>query len=192
MVTTLTPSQVGSNTLMFLADSVADVRAIDIGPSASGLSSLLQCFLSGINAPADGGAGQFIYDPLSTAVDDGVSVITPTVTLSPTMGRWLRTPISGNTTVYVGRFGAAQPVSITTSLSSVYKLYIATAASITLTLPVGPSIGDSYVIKNQSNGVVTISGGGTNIWTNAAVATVHLIPGQAGEFVYDGTYWSII
>lgn len=71
-----------NDSTMLSVQTINDLRGLSV---SNGLASV---FVSGYNAPGDGGGGQFDYYPTSALDDDGGLIISPVS--APTAGRWQR------------------------------------------------------------------------------------------------------
>lgn len=85
----------------------------------------------------------------------------------------------------------ARTVSANTTLSATDGVVIASAASITLTLPsgTGSGAGKQFTLKNASTGTIAANAAGGNI--NGG-ASVDIAPGVSQAYVSDGTNWILL
>lgn len=161
---TLTTTTVSS------VDTIADLRGV-IPASAN-----TQISVGGSVTVGDGlMAPLYYWDPLSSATDNGVSIIQPT--LATGNGRWLWLNTNAPTeTVNIS-------ATSTLTLGHINKLFLVNASlAATLTVPDGDFQGQFLTLANRGSTVVTISG--TGIPSNTTI----------NDEIYlrwVGTQWSI-
>jgi len=153
-------------TSVLKVDTIADLRLL-IPTEAN-----VQASVGGSVTVGDGLIGPFYYwDPLSSATDDGFTVVQPTAATG--FGRWLIVTSANIPTETVNLTVA--DTGDTLSLGLINKIYLVDTdgGATTLTVPDGDFIGQNVTLSNDGSNTLTING--TGIITDFSVTEAVLL-----------------